>query len=214
MREASKARVSLLVFLLFAAGLAAAADGLYGLVRHTRESRKVCLSCHEKTPGTRGLWDLSPAHARGIDCLECHTSAGGTMKGRISGRPETIDPNCMACHSHILEARIDSRVVTVCERREQEHAGTDQSCAKTLARWPLVDLMYTWHVANRVCLCTDCHRNVAHDKGEAGVRYVPKTAYCAGCHYHAAKDDYARMRPLPVIFVEKNPSPQAKEDPR
>lgn len=212
MREAPNARASLLVFLLFTAGLAAAADGLYGLVRHTRESRNACLGCHEKTPGTRGLWDLSPAHGHGIDCLQCHTSAGGTMKGRISARPETIDPNCMACHFHILQARVDSRVVSVCET--QPHARTADPCTKTLARWPLEDLMYTWHVANKVCLCTDCHRNVAHDKGEGGVRYVPKTAYCAGCHYHAAKDDYARVRPLPVLFVEKNASPHVKEDPR
>ncbi len=176
-----------------------AANSLYGLARFTRESRSFCLQCHDKGFGTQGLWDVSPMHPEGMPCIFCHTRPGQSRSGPISARPDTVHPNCVGCHWTVLEANISQKTVVVVEADGRDRDRTEH----ILYRWPLRDVMYTWHLQKRICLCTDCHRNVAHDRGDEGIRYMPRMAYCAECHYHAAKDEYAQMEPLPILIVEE-----------
>jgi len=69
--------------------------------------------------------------------------------------------------------------------------------------WTLSD-MYKWHVGKKTAACTDCHHNIAHADPPTKT-YYPIMEYCAGCHYHAKKDDYVRIEPLPkLLFVGKD----------
>ncbi len=168
---------------------------LYGTVLTTRRSRSYCLGCH-RFSGPARMWEPSERHSEGLTCSQCHgllPSQRGRC-GAFSARPETVDPNCMGCHPSVLEGRVAEETVRI------RLAGPGKEGAKTYA-WPLKDLMYTWHLRNRVCVCTDCHRNISHEKEAGATGHRPKTAYCAACHYHAAKDDYARCRPLPLLEV-------------
>jgi len=108
-----------------------------------------------------------------------------------------VNPNCAGCHPAIAAGKPIPGVVEV--RLAEFREGIEE---ETVYQWGLRDLMYTWHVSNRVCLCTDCHRNVAHDRlGPAFSGNRPRMAYCRECHYHAAKDDYVRVSPLPLLEV-------------
>ncbi|MGW8322451.1 MAG: hypothetical protein ACWGSD_12950 [Thermodesulfobacteriota bacterium] len=36
-------------------------------------------------------------------------------------------------------------------------------------------------------------------------------SYCKTCHYHAVKDDYAQVSPLPILEIEEGERAKAKE---
>lgn len=202
MNKAGGARLNLLMFWLVIGGMLIGANGMYALVHYTRDGRSFCLGCHQKTPGTKGLWDLSPVHSEGIHCSQCHSVPAGSLRRQLSAHSDALNPNCMGCHQPLLQGKVYPRNVYV---REAELEG-QWSPQEVLYRWSLKDLMYTWHLENKVCICTDCHRNVSHDKGEAAGRYKPRMTYCVECHYHASKDDYAMMRPLPDLVIEEKAS--------
>jgi hypothetical protein len=204
MKEAGGARLNLLAFWCVIGGILVGANGIFALVYYTHDTRSFCLGCHEKTPGTKGLWDPSPIHTEGISCSQCHSIPGGDRARRFYSRPAIVNPNCMGCHQPLLEGKVFPRNVYV---REAPVGGYGAS-QEVLYQWTLKDLMYTWHIQNKVCVCTDCHRNVSHDRGEAAGRYRPRMAYCAECHYHSSKDDYAMMRPLPDLVVEERARPR------
>lgn len=202
MKESGGARLNLLIFWCVIGGILFGANGIYGLVHYTRDARSYCLGCHDKTPGTKGLWDTSPLHAEGIPCSQCHSVPRGFLAKRFSAHPHTVNPNCIGCHRPLIEGTINPRYVYAREAR----GGTLEGPQEVLYQWSLKDLMYTWHIQTKVCVCTDCHRNVSHDNGETAGRYRPRMAYCAECHYHARKDDYAQMSPLPDLVAEEKAS--------
>jgi hypothetical protein len=202
MNKAGGSRLNLLVFWVVIGGILLGANGMYGLVHYTRDTRSVCLGCHEKDPKTKGLWDASPIHSQGISCSQCHSTPGGDFTRPFSAHPDIVNPNCIGCHQPLLDGKVYPRHVYVVEA----NAGAYDRPQRVLYTWSLNDLMYTWHLEKKICLCTDCHRNVSHDTENASGRYRPQMAYCAECHYHANKDEYARIRPLPELVAEEKPS--------
>jgi len=186
---------------LFAGGvviLLVAGNLLYATALFTRNNRDYCLTCHQWNQPP-GMWDLSDLHSPGLACAPCHGALpGGEARcGGFSAHPETVNPRCMGCHPRVMDGGPLDRWVEVV-RRDAPSGGEGEA----MARWRLEDMMYTWHVRNRVCLCTDCHRSVAHDsrRGHA-LRNRPRMSDCAACHYHRAKDAYVQMVPLPELRV-------------
>jgi hypothetical protein len=183
-------------FLLFCCLLVAAVLGaniLYGTVLFTRENRSYCLECH-RASGPALMWEASDRHAEGLTCGQCHGMLPG-RKGRcgaFSAHAETVNPNCMGCHSSVVEGRPLEKVVEV---RLQD--------GSKVYRWQLDQLMYGWHLKKNICLCTDCHRNISHERESKAFDHRPKMSYCKACHYHAVKDDYVQVSPLPMLEVKE-----------
>jgi hypothetical protein len=185
-----------LVLLLVAGNL------IYGATQYTRNDRSYCLGCHTLNEPER-MWEPSKMHSGGLACSPCH-GVLPDQQGRCGGfsaHPATVNPNCMGCHPRVVEGKPLNRVVEV-RRVPARDGGTGD----LMASWSLEDLMYKWHVGNKVCLCTDCHRNISHEKGEEapGFRNRPKIAYCGECHYHQAKDSYVQISPLPELLVRES----------
>lgn len=185
-------------FLVFSCLLVAAVLGanlLYGMVLVTRENRSYCLVCHG-TSGPARMWEASDRHAAGITCGQCHGMLPGREGrcGAFSAHAETVNPNCMGCHGSVMEGRPLQRVVEV---RLEAAPGT--GAVPKVYRWPLEQLMYGWHLKKGICLCTDCHRNIAHEQESKAFGHSPKMSYCRACHYHAVKDDYVQVSPLPML---------------
>lgn len=191
---------------LFSACLAAAllaANLLYGVFLHSRHNRSTCLGCHRaNTPAA--MWEQAQVHSPGFACSPCHGLPPGRQGrcGAFSAHPDTVNPNCIGCHPVVVAGK---PIPKVAEVRLAKSLGNLEE--ETVYQWPLRDLMYTWHVGNRVCLCTDCHRNIAHDKrGPSFSGNRPRMEACRQCHYHAAKDDYVNVVPLPLLeIVRKGP---------
>lgn len=193
--RARRWRNRLLLFMGGTVALLVAGNLLYATASFTRNDRSYCLSCHS-VDRPAGLWEPSEMHAEGMACFSCHGVLPGreALCGAFSAHPDTVNPNCIGCHPGILEGRPLGRTVEAW--RAADLSGEEE----LVARWDLRDMMYTWHVRNRVCVCTDCHRNVAHDSLPASpARNRPRMEYCAECHYHSAKDDYVRVHPIPEL---------------
>jgi hypothetical protein len=189
-------------FLVFCCLLMAAVLGaniLYGTVLITRENRSYCLACHSVS-GPALMWEASERHEDGISCGQCHGMLPGQRGrcGAFSAHAETVNPNCMGCHGSVVEGRPLDKVVEV-RLQADPASGADPR----VYRWPLEQLMYGWHLKKGICLCTDCHRNVSHERESEAFGHSPKMAYCKACHYHAVKDDYVQISPLPMLEIKE-----------
>jgi hypothetical protein len=194
---AAKRRRRFLVFCCLLVAAVLGANILYGTVLVTRASRSYCLDCH-RASGPALMWEASDRHAPGLTCGPCHKLLPGQQGrcGAFSAHAETVNPNCMGCHPSVLQGRPLDKVVEVRLR-----AGPDSGAEPRVYRWPLEQLMYGWHLKKRICLCTDCHRNVSHERESRVFGHSPKMAYCQACHYHAVKDDYVQITPLPMLEI-------------
>ena len=186
-------------FLFCALALAVLVGGnlLFATVLATRGDRAYCLGCHRRS-GPAGMWEVSDRHSAGFACGHCH-GVRVPEEGRCGGfsaHPRTVNRSCIGCHTGVVEGRPLQKLVVV-----RVSAGKGEPTGARTHRWRLEDLMYVWHLRKRICVCTDCHRNVSHERGIEQTGHRPKMAYCGACHYHAAKDDYVRVRPLPELEV-------------
>jgi len=174
---------------------------LYGKVYlHSRHARSYCVDCHQFS-SINAMWEVSDIHSQGITCIQCHGMIPGVpgRKGAFSAHSEVVNPNCIGCHPSIVQGKKIDKTVFV---RLPPSKNQDKD-AETF-EWPLQALMYEWHIKKKICLCTDCHRNIAHSSGfeKDGARYRPAMAYCKKCHYHAAKDNYVKTSPLPALEIK------------
>lgn len=173
-------------------------NGFYALTAYTRGNRAECLSCHPLIAASYMVGGVA-RHSSGFSCFQCHGAlpGQGARTGSFSAKPEVVNPNCMGCHPRVLTGAALGK--------EADVRLPAQSEASKVYRWKLEDLMYRWHLEKRICICTDCHRNVTHEKasGVPSAPHRPKLAYCGECHYHAAKDDYVQGQPLPAIEVRE-----------
>ncbi len=200
-------KLLLLMFLMVIAAVLVVGNVFYGAVVYTRHALSYCIDCHQFNEPA-AMWERSDRHAEWMTCPQCHGLLPG-QKGRLgafSAHASTVNPNCMGCHASIEDGRPIEKVAQV-----KVPAAGGEDGGRVLYEWPLQELMFKWHIQNRVCLCTDCHRNVAHEKGVVPSGHQPKMAYCKECHYHAAKDDYVKMTPLPELGV-KETGPADKEN--
>ena len=203
---ASQRRRRFLVFCCMLVAAVLGANLLYGTVVITREFRSYCLVCH-RTSGPAVMWEASERHAEGLTCGQCHGMLPG-QKGRcgaFSAHAETVNPNCIGCHNSVVEGRPLDKVVEV-----HLQASPDSGTGPKIYRWKLEELMYGWHLKKRICVCTDCHRNVSHERESKVFGHRPKMAYCKACHYHAVKDDYVKISPLPMIEIKEGERVKAK----
>lgn len=195
----SRRRRRFLVFCCLLVVTVLGANLLYGMVLITREARSQCLVCH-RVSAPAVMWEVSERHSKGLTCAQCHGMLPGPGTqgrcGAFSAHPDTVNPNCVGCHTSVWEGRPLAKVVEV---RLPGSAGSGP--APKVYRWRLEELMYGWHLKKRICLCTDCHRNVAHEQESIAFGHRPKMAYCRDCHYHAVKDDYVKAFPLPMLEV-------------
>jgi hypothetical protein len=146
------------------------------------------------------MWEASDRHAEGLTCGQCHGVLPGqdARFGAFSAHADTVNPNCMGCHKSVVEGRPLDKVVEVTLQ-----ALPDSGTGPKTYRWKLEELMYGWHLKKRICVCTDCHRNIAHEQESTVFGHRPKMAYCKACHYHAVKDDYVKISPLPMLEVKE-----------
>ncbi len=162
---------------------------LFGLVRHTTSDRTTCMSCHIKTQGEE-FWAQSNRHRPSIGCRQCHSDNDGVFATDLSKYSDLVNFNCVQCHRNAMERNVKVRVKVFLPEKNKNY------------EWTLSD-MYKWHVGKKTATCVDCHHNVAH-KAASEKTYYPIMEYCAGCHYHAKKDDYVRVEPFPpLMFVGK-----------
>jgi len=191
--EIRKWKNRLFLFMAGAAALLVGGNLIYAMASLSRNDRSYCVTCHRLNLPA-GMWEPSEMHPAGMACVPCHGVLPGRPArcGAFSAHPDTVNPNCIGCHPGVVEGRPLGRMVEAW--RAPDMPGGE---GKLVARWSLLDLMYTWHVRNRVCLCTDCHRNVAHDSRPGSpFRNRPRMEFCGECHYHKVKDDYVRTDPL------------------
>jgi hypothetical protein len=113
----------------------------------------------------------------------------------------------MGCHRSVLEGRPLGKVIEV-----QLQGAPGSGTAPKTYRWRLEQLMYDWHLKKRICLCTDCHRNVSHERESKAFGHRPKMTYCKSCHYHAVKDDYVQIDPLPMLEIIEGERAQDKAE--
>ncbi len=199
LERAAQRRRRFLVFCCLLVAAILGANLLYGTVLITRSNRSYCLRCH-RTTGPALMWEASDRHAAGISCGQCHGMLPG-RKGRcgaFSAHAETVNPNCVGCHRNVLKEGPLDKIVEVRLR-----ADPDSGARAEVYRWKLGQLMYGWHLKKGICLCTDCHRNISHERESRRFAHRPKMSYCKACHYHAVKDDYVRASPLPMLEVKQ-----------
>jgi hypothetical protein len=196
---ASQRRRRFLVFCCLLLAVVLGANFLYGTVLVTREFRSYCLVCH-RVSGPALMWEASDRHAEGLTCGQCHGVLPGQdgRCGAFSAHAETVNPNCMGCHNSVVEGRPLDKFVEVFLQ-----PSPDSGKGPKIYRWKLEQLMYGWHLKKRICVCTDCHRNVAHERESKDFGHRPKMTYCKACHYHAVKDDYVNISPLPMLEVKE-----------
>ena len=172
---------------------------------HSRHDRSYCVECHQFS-SIDAMWEVSDIHSEGITCIQCHGMIPGVpgRRGAFSAHHEVVNPNCIGCHPSVVQGKQIEKTVQV---RLPPSKNPDKE-TETF-EWPLQSLMYEWHVKKKICLCTDCHRNIAHSKGveTPGARYRPAMAYCKECHYHAAKDSYVKVSPLPALEIKEIQKP-------
>ena len=204
---AAQRRRRFFVFCMMLLAAVLGANFLYGTVLVTRESRSYCLVCH-RTSGPERMWEASDRHAEGLTCSQCHGMLPGQEGrcGAFSAHAETVNPNCIGCHNSVVEGRPLDKVVEV-----HLQGSPDPGTGPTIYRWRLEELMYGWHLKKRICVCTDCHRNVSHERESKVFGHRPKMAYCKACHYHAVKDDYVKISPLPMLEVKEGERGNAQQ---
>ena len=197
MKRALTRRQSGWLIVAVLAGLAVLPNLVAGIVRYTVEDRSGCVACHEKHSAP---WIVEPAplHRESIGCAECHEtqSRERASSEEFSADGLQVSANCVRCHTPVFEGEgLDGEV-----RVESAEDSTGER--SVLFRWPLRDLMWTWHVAADNSACTDCHRTIAHDRPGPDA-FRPRIEECVKCHYHASGDIYMMADPPPRLVRER-----------
>ena len=150
--------------LLAAVGGFCAVVGLaaaFGAFRYTTVDSRYCASCHGDM---ETLVARSHAHPPGLAaCVDCHADAEcGTVTGAFAANQATLNARCESCHADIPD---------LVEPKKQ-----------------LIKLSHKIHIKEQGGVCTDCHRNVAHDRFPEGTNRPTKET-CYACHEHKVEID-------------------------
>jgi hypothetical protein len=132
-------------------------SGFVGVARYANTDEGFCLDCHRSGLNAY-LWVGSKVHPAGITCIECHAETGQIIPEKFRADETRLNENCERCHWETRRAgKADSTGIIV------------------------VKVSHGLHLQELDATCTDCHRNIMHD------RFVPATnrprmGYCYGCH--------------------------------
>lgn len=116
----------------------------------------ICLSCHARQTSI-SMWAPSDIHPDRVTCVNCHAKAGQLFP-RDFFADERVNDKCLGCHGHVAEKEIE----------EAHH----------------MRIAHKLHVEESKLMCIDCHRNIAHEKMEAGTNR-PRRLTCVECHEEA-----------------------------
>ena len=149
-----------LAFLIGAAAVTGAVF-TYGYIKFTSQDSRYCWTCHSDISD---LWGRSQTHPPGLStCVDCHQDPAHLARtGVVAVGEWNINRNCRECHA-------------------------DQESSTEVKR-KLIKLSHKVHVADEKCECTDCHRNVAHDRHPAPTNRPTKWS-CYVCHVHETEID-------------------------
>jgi hypothetical protein len=96
-------------------------------------------------------------HPARVTCVNCHAKVG-KMFPRDFFADERVNENCLFCHKHVAGK----------EKEEAHH----------------MKIAHKLHIEESKLKCIDCHRNIAHEKMEAGTNR-PRRLTCMECHEEA-----------------------------
>jgi hypothetical protein len=116
----------------------------------------ICLSCHARQTSI-SMWAPSVIHPARVTCVDCHARLGQLFP-RDFFADDQVNGNCLVCHKPVAEKGIETA----------DHMKIDHKL----------------HTEEAKLMCIDCHRNIEHDKTEAGTNH-PSHLTCIECHEEA-----------------------------
>ncbi len=156
----------------------AAIPGL-GLVRFTTGHPFFCLSCH-RNQELAEMWLPSRVHPASVTCTDCHAIPGDLVPRRFSANDELMNRACIRCHPSI--------------------PGGEQNTLQTVR---FVFVSHKLH-AEKGARCTDCHRNLEHDKSSPQTNR-PAMEACYQCHQaHPRTQACNTCHPINLVYGKKN----------
>ena len=175
------------------AGIFLCVNLVFILIGYSTKHPSECKSCHS---GSYALWKENKVHRQSITCTFCHSSHSSSQfayaASNFSNMPKTLDRDCIKCHKNYMEEK--KRKIQVFAEQLDEESG---KVVRVFGPWSLKEIPCRGKVS-----CVVCHKNIAHDRG-ASPSNLPRIDYCAGCHYHRAKDSFAQVSPSPrLVFIE------------
>jgi len=118
----------------------------------------ICLSCHARQTSI-SMWAPSAIHPKKVTCVDCHAKIGQLFP-RDFFADERVNDNCLVCHKDVAEREIE----------EAHH----------------MKIAHKIHIEESKLKCIDCHRNIVHEKIEAG-KNRPQRLTCIECHEEAIR---------------------------
>jgi hypothetical protein len=130
----------------------------FGVIEsYTTGTPQFCMSCHARQ-GNIDFLASSTRHPKKVTCPECHADHTVLVPRDFKADDARVNANCRRCHQSVLE-------------KEPEYGNN-----------PLKIIMnHQFHLEGVGAQCTDCHRNVSHDKFEP-VTNRPRMDFCFQCH--------------------------------
>jgi len=116
----------------------------------------ICLSCHARQSSI-SMWSRSATHPVRVTCVNCHARPGQLFP-RDFYADEQVNDNCLVCHKPVAAREVE----------EAHH----------------MKIAHKLHIEESKLMCIDCHRNIAHEKMEAGTNR-PRRLTCIECHEEA-----------------------------
>jgi len=116
----------------------------------------ICLSCHARQSSI-SMWSPSEIHPARVTCVNCHAKVGQLFP-RDFFADEKVNDNCLVCHKQVAGKEIE----------EAHH----------------MKIAHKLHIEESKLMCVDCHKNIAHEKMEAGTNR-PRRLTCIECHEEA-----------------------------
>ena len=176
------------------AGVFFAANLVFVLIGYSTNSPSECKTCHS---ASYKLWKENKAHRESITCTFCHSNHSSSQfayaASSFSNMPKALDQDCIKCHKNYMEEK-KKKILVFAEQLDEEGG----KVVKVFGPWNLKDITCRGKFS-----CLACHKNIAHDRGSSPSN-LPRIDYCAGCHYHSAKDPFAQVSPRPrLVFVEE-----------
>jgi nitrate/TMAO reductase-like tetraheme cytochrome c subunit len=113
----------------------------------------ICLSCHARQTSI-SMWAPSAIHPARVTCVNCHAKPYQLFP-RDFFADEQMNDNCLYCHRDVAEKGMETA----------DHMKIDHKL----------------HTEEAKLMCIDCHRNIEHDKTEAGTNR-PSHLTCIECH--------------------------------
>jgi hypothetical protein len=175
------------------AGLFLVVNLVFVFIGYSTNHPSECKTCH---PNSYKMWKENKVHRQSITCTFCHSPHSSSQfayaTSELSNMPKALDRDCIKCHKNYMEEK-KKKVLVYAEQLDEESG----KVLKVFGPWNLKEI-----TCRNKFSCIFCHKNIAHDRSSSPSN-LPRVDYCAGCHYHSAKDPFSQVSPRPrLVFVE------------